>query len=109
MYEQFRDGNQDYYAVTEDIWLISADTESEARNKAEILGKKAEYDSDTWVCDDRPAIHKFAGVRKLVRCVDADHRPKDGTELSYSAFLAEDKESFDKLLSGESVVVEYQM
>lgn len=107
-YFRFKDGVQDTYPVWENIYLIEADGFDEARDKAAALGQQSAGDSSgTLHFVERPAELVFAGVRKVVSCVEEDERPKDGTEITYSDFEVADRASLDDLAQGRSVVVRY--
>lgn len=109
IYTKFKDGNQDRYPVYENIILIEAKTVEEAFEKAAKEGKDQEGDSQgslTW--DDRPATHVFAGIRKLISCVDKENRPNDGTEVTYSQLEVESEEALSKLVNGDPVTVLYE-
>jgi len=47
----------------------------------------------------------FAGVRKVVLCVDPDRRPGDGTEVSYTEMELRSEEAVRKLVAGEPLAV----
>jgi hypothetical protein len=50
----------------------------------------------------------FAGVRKIIQCVNPDEKPQDGTEVSYSSFELNDLEDFKKLVRGDPVQILYE-
>lgn len=108
MYNRFRDGVQDYYAVMEDIYLVNACCVDEARKKASLIGKESELDSETYTCDGRPAVLEFAGIRRIVECDDSLRRPGDGTEVTYMRLIVETETDFARLTKGESVTLEYE-
>jgi hypothetical protein len=109
MYVQFKDGNQNTYPIWENVVLICAENDDEAFIKAEKIGKDSEGDdqkSMTW--GERPATMVFAGIRKLIACVDSTIQPNDGTEITYSQFTVNNKESLDLLVNGSIVDVVYE-
>ncbi|MDM8530551.1 DUF4288 domain-containing protein [Anaerolineales bacterium HSG25] len=109
MYVKFKDGNQDKYPFWENIILIEATSSDEAFEKAEQRAKEDEGDSrGSFTHEGRPAIRLFAGLRRLVSCVDAEERPNHGTELTYSEMEVTSKADFEKLVNGESVMVLYE-
>ena len=109
MHIKFKDGNQDCYPVWENIYLVCGNSNDEAFEKAENIGKEWEGDSlGTLTWDERPATWVFAGVRKLIECDDSNNRPNNGTEITYSQFLVKNKESLDLLVNGEIVDITYE-
>jgi hypothetical protein len=106
---KFKDGIQDIYPIWENIVLIKAESTEKAFEKAENKGKEYEGDSHgTYEYDGRPATLVFAGVRKLIECVDSDERPDDGTEVTYSMLSVKSNEALAKLVNGEEVSVIYE-
>jgi hypothetical protein len=106
LYVRFKSGRQRHYPVWENIVLIRATTETAAMAKAEQRGHEAEGDCDgsfTW--EGRSAEWVFAGVRKLMLCVDAEERPRHGTEVTYLELEVASKEALQKLVDGERVSV----
>ena len=109
MYVKFKDGNQDKYPFWENIILIEAVSSDEAFEKAEARARLDEGDSSnsfTW--EGRPATWVFAGLRKLISCVDSEERPSHGTELTYSQMEVQSETDFKKLVSGDPVMVLYE-
>lgn len=105
---KFQDSNQDRFPVWENMVLLQASSEDEALDKARKIGIKNQSvtNSDfTW--DNMPAYFVFAGVRKLIDCINPEQCPNDGTEVSYSQFEVDSEESLNQLVSGESVFVQY--
>jgi Domain of unknown function (DUF4288) len=92
--------------VWENIVLINADSEESAFAKAEERGKRDEGDDDgTFRWEGQPARWVFAGVRKLTLCEDADKRPGDGTEISYSEMDVKSVKALENLLQGKPAAV----
>lgn len=86
--------------------MIKAASNDEDFEKAEKIGLEDEGDSNgTFFWEDREAEWAFAGIRKILECADSENRPSYGTEISYSEFEVEYKESLLKLVNGESVHV----
>jgi len=109
MYIKFKDGVQDKYPFWENIILIEAETEDEAFEKAETRAREEEGDSQgSLTFEERPATWTFAGIRRLVSCVDPFEQPGDGTEITYLEMEVDSEESFTKLLKGEPVKVLYE-
>lgn len=99
---------QQSYPVWENIVLIEADSEDEAIRKAELRGREEEGDDDgTFRWTDKPAEWVFAGLRKLTLCQDAQKRPKNGTELSYTELELGSEQAVYQLMEGEPVCVRF--
>lgn len=108
MYVERKAKHQDRFPLWENIVLIRADTEDEAFAKAEQRGREDEGDDDgTFRWGDEPACWVFAGVRKLTLCQDAEKRPGDGTEISFTELEVGSTETIGKLLAGEAVTVKF--
>ena len=93
IYVKFDDGNQDQYPVWENITLIEADTDGEAFDKAEAIGK--ESDGDDFIWENRPAVWQYVGIRKLLEVHIDDSKKgfaRDGIEITYSQILLKDLE-----------------
>ncbi|WP_019502219.1 DUF4288 domain-containing protein [Pseudanabaena sp. PCC 6802] len=111
MYVKFKDGNQDKYPIWENAILIEASSSDEAWEKAKIRAKEDEDDGENprgeslW--EGRPFIFVFAGIRKIVSCVDEENRPTDGTEIAYSQMELPDLDSLSKFLKEEEVFLRY--
>lgn len=107
MYVKFRDGNQDKYPILENVILLNADSDEQALKFAEERCKEDEIYSDfEW--GNRPADMLFAGIRKIIECCDSEDTPSHGIEMTYSQMEVDDKESLNKLVEGESVLVRYE-
>ena len=117
MYVKFKDGNQDKYPIWENIILIEASSSDEAWDKAEIRAREDEDEDENprgesfW--EGRPFKFVFAGIRKLVSCMDKEiflneeNSPTHGTEITYSQMEFPDFDSLSKFLKGEEVSVKY--
>ena len=109
---EFEDpADQTSYPFWENITLVEADSEGEAWERAEAIGRGEETDgSDGLRWNKRPARWKFAGVRKVVECRSDDpgDPPVHGAEVSYSQMSVADKESLAKLVQGKPVEVLYE-
>jgi hypothetical protein len=109
LYARFKDGSQEKYPIWENIVLIEADADDAALAKAAQRGRDAEGDSHgTFTWEGRPATWVFAGIRKLIACADADSRPGDGTEVSYSQMQVATEEALAKLAQGDPVPILYE-
>jgi hypothetical protein len=96
------EGVQTEFKIWENIILISATSADEAYEKAEIRARVDEgHDGFTW--GGIPARWEFAGIRKIVSCVEPERRPGDGTELTYSSFEFESEDDLKAFVAGEEV------
>ena len=96
------DGEQTEFPIWENIILISAISDDEAYDKAEIRARKDEGDDDfTW--GGIPAKWEFAGIRKIVSCVDPEQRPDDGTEFTYSTLTFDSEDDLNLFVDGKEV------
>ncbi len=109
---------QNDYPVYENICLIEAESHDAAYEKARIIGKSYEGDSDgTLTLGNEPAEFIFGGIRKLIQCQNSaeqlistpnnDNKPTNGSEISYSRFLVSNKKDLKKLIQGQEVVLRY--
>ncbi|MEE3716542.1 DUF4288 domain-containing protein [Tumidithrix elongata RA019] len=108
MYVKFKDGIQDKYPIWENMILIEASSSDDAWDKAKIRAKEdedSEENESLW--EKRPAIFVFAGIRKIVECLDPENRPTHGTEVTYSEMELDSFDSLSKFLKGEEVLVKY--
>src|SRR5438445_575620 len=109
---EFNDpADQTSYPFWENIVLVEADSEDDAWDQAERLGRDEETDGAVGLrWNGRPARWKFAGVRKVIECRsdEPDERPTHGAEVSYSQMSVPDKESLAKLVQGKAVEVRYE-
>jgi len=106
LYVKLKSHPQNRFPLWENIILIQAESEDEAFTKAEQRGHEEEGDEDgSFRWGGQPAQWVFAGVRKLTLCQDAEKRPRDGTEVSFTEMEVGSKEAIGKLLQGEPVSV----
>lgn len=75
---------QTTFRAWENIVLIQADSSDQAWGRAEQYGRQVGSDDESLTFGGKPAVLEFAGVRKVVSCVDEEERPGDGTEVSYT-------------------------
>ena len=109
LYVKLKNHTQRNYPIWENIVLIKARSEEEAFAKAEARGKEEEGDDGgTFRWAGKPARWVFAGVRKLTLCEDAEKRPDDGTEVSYTELEVDSEQAVRKLVRGQSVAVTYK-
>jgi hypothetical protein len=108
LYVEFKKHRQKSYPIWENVVLIHAESEEEAFAKARKRGQEQEGDSgDDFTWDGKPAKWVFAGVRKLTTCEDAEDRPGDGTEITFTEMRVRSREAIGKLLDGVPVGVQY--
>lgn len=111
---KYKDGVQNEYPIWENVYLVKANTEDEAWEKAEKKGREECEDDDGLEVDGRPARWTYGGVRKLISVIDISffeckihESMEDIIELTWSEFTVLDKISLDKLIAGESVIINY--
>jgi hypothetical protein len=111
---KLRAGVQTDFPVSEDVYLVEADTADEALQKAKTIGASSVIDDPSLTLGGQPARDYFAGVRKLITVMnpfpdEPDRgRPYEGTEVTYSRFTLENESDIDKLVRGEPVSVVYE-
>ncbi len=106
---KYKDGEQDTYPFIENVVLIQASSDDEAYEKASKRALAYEGDADGTFCwGDRPANAVFAGIRKVIECVDSDSQPSDGTEITYSMMEVDSEDLFQKLINGKPVPILYE-
>lgn len=109
---------QSDYPVYENIYLIEAETIDIAYEKANKIGKKHEGDSaGTFMWGEEPAQWVFGGIRKLIECQNSpeqliaepsgNNKPLDGSEITYSQFIVENRKELEKLINGQDVKLLY--
>ncbi len=109
MFVKFKDGIQNKFPIWENVILIEASSSDEAFRKAEKRALDGEGDSDgTFRWEDRDAEWVFAGIRKLLECIDVENKPADGNEITFSHFEVESKEVLSQLVNGETVMIKYE-
>jgi hypothetical protein len=105
-YIRFIDGNQEDYGVEESIRLVHA-TEEDVWKKAQNIFPDiniGEDIGDVGICQGRPAVRVFAGIRKIMRILDPF---ETGTEITYSDYIVSDEETLVQLINDETAAVEY--
>jgi uncharacterized protein DUF4288 len=103
---KFKEGMQRTMPAWENVLLVRAASDAEAVAKAESRGRAYEGDADgTFAWEGRPARLEWAGIRKIIRCPDADL--VDGSELTFSYFVVPDADTLRVLTDGEAVDARY--
>jgi hypothetical protein len=106
MVVRFKVQPQEHYPAWENIILLRADSGDEAFERAERRGRQDEGDDGgTFRWGGKPAEWVFAGVRKVVACVDEGVQPGDGTEVSYTDLEFSSREELDRFVEGEAAHV----
>jgi len=109
---EYKDGKQDDYVVWENTYLLQANSDEEARKKADEYGRQYEGDSNgTLTLEGRPVIQKYGGIRKLMEAtnsINIEQNALEGAEITYSEFVVEDRKTLDDLISGKTVKLFYQ-
>jgi hypothetical protein len=105
-YFKYRQGKQRSFLVWENVVLVRAANSEEAYAKAEKMGREEEaMDDPSLRIGNHPAKMVFAGVRKVVECLDCDRRPGDGTEVSYTEMELRSEAAIRRLVAGDAVAV----
>ncbi len=105
LYTRFKDGNQNIYPIWENMYLIGGDDSTDVFQKAIDRAKRDTGDSSgSYTYDGRPATWEFAGIRKIIECVDS---PEDGVEVSYSTLEVSTYDALERLARGDTVDVTY--
>jgi hypothetical protein len=105
-YFKRREGRQRSFLVWENIVLFRAANPREAFEKAKRMGREEEaLDDPSLRLNDRLVKKIFAGVRKVVECVDSDKRPNNRTEVSYTEMVLPSEKAVRNLVAGKAVNV----
>lgn len=108
MYVRRKNNPHGKVPVWENIVLIKAESEEAAFAKAEERGKSDEGDDGgTFRWHGEPATWVYAGIRKLTLCDDAERRPGDGTEVTYSEMEVSSEQAVWSLLEGKTTAVHF--
>ena len=109
MYFKFKDNKyQINFPVFENIVLIEAESDTAAAEKANqsLLEKDSLSEDDCW--NNIPGRWCSGGVRKIIECLDGHLQPSNGTEISYSQYVCENKKLLDELIQGDIVSIIYE-
>jgi hypothetical protein len=108
MYVRYKEHRQNSYPLWENVVLVRAGSADEAFAKAEKYGQAKEGEEDgSFSWSGKPARWVYGGVRKLTLCEDAEQRPGDGTEVTYTQMKVRSVRDLKKLLRGSPVEVCY--
>lgn len=109
-----REGKQAHFPVWENVYLIEAQSDRDAWEKAEELGRTEQVDDESLTVDDQPASLHFSGVRKLVTIQNPfamnpnAAAPSDKSEITYSTFVLNSEEDLKRLVAGDRVGLVYE-
>lgn len=112
---RLKTGRQRSFPVWENVYLIEAGNDAEARQRAEELGR-AETAQEGIELNGKPAELVFGGVRKVVSCAADPAVPGesmvsklyDGVEATYSSLVVKSRADLEKLIKGKPVTVVYE-
>ncbi len=108
---EYEDAVQDDFPVWENVYLVEAESEELAIDKAISFGKEDEgNDSGSLTVNNRKARKVFQGVRKLITVINLNSDedvPGDGAEVTFSDFLLKSKADLEKLVQGDPVQLSY--
>ncbi len=105
-YFKRRKGRQRSFLTWENIVLFRAVDWEEAYEKAERMGREEEaFDDESTRIGNHPAKCVFAGVRKIVECLEPEKRPRNGTEISYTEMVLPSEKAIRELVAGRAVNV----
>jgi hypothetical protein len=108
---RFVEGKQERFPCYENVVLVYAKDEDEALEQARKYGEEEAKAGGQFCWNDREAVWKFLGVRKLIECRtpgNLDNRLGRGTEVTYSLLELPNEEALQKLAAGEPVEVTYR-
>lgn len=102
---RFVEGAQTEWPIWENVYLIEADDDETAMQKAETRAIQDAGDSNgTMRWRERRARFEFKGIRKLITCTDGN---RDGSELTFSEFVLASEEDVCHAAAGDEVVARY--
>ena len=115
VYFQWKDGPQPRFTVWENVHLIDAADRTEARARAEVLGRREEGDDRGTLREtdaagiEHAAQRVFAGVRKVLTVAHEREDEQLGTddEITFSQFHVDGPEAVQRLAAGEAVRLTY--
>jgi hypothetical protein len=115
-YFELKEESQDSYLIWENVYLVEAPSDDEARSKAEKYARANEESSgDDLKLNDKPCRYRFAGIRKLITVsyieeapTKPDDAPVSGAEVTYSEFEVDTLHQVMKLAKGDRVDVLYR-
>jgi len=111
----FEEGRrQSQFLVWENVYLLRAKDASDAAKRGEELGRADCVPDETRTVGGRPAALVFGGVRRVAWCAAPPYRAeptallRDGTEATFSTFVAKTRRDLKALIGGRPVVVAYE-
>ncbi len=109
-YAKALEGGQDRFPVWENILLIAATDVEEVFETALELGPELYAGSGEWIFEGQKMDWVFAGVRKVVECLEPLGRGpshpaeiRSGVEATYYQFIIEDEEDLGRFLQDKPV------
>jgi hypothetical protein len=98
--------------VYENVILISAKDDAEARNKAQQYGEAYIVKDETLTTmEGEPLEESFGGIRKIIEIINpfspGPAIPVDGAEVTYSSFKVKDEQALADLVNGDEVLISY--
>jgi len=109
-YFRLKSGTQESFSVWENVYLVRASNEEEAKLKAhQIARSQVDPPDETLTLDGEPAELVFVGLRKIISVahIDSSEELRSGDEITYSEFVLPSMESVKRFAAGESLKVEY--
>ena len=105
------------FLAEENVYLVRARGEAEARKRGASLGRAECVPDNSLRVNGRPAKIVFGGVRRVTWCA-ADPRSetkwpwvrklRPGVEATFSTFVVRSRSDLDALIEGRSVSVRYE-
>lgn len=93
---RYKDGAPGPQYVYENVVLLHVGPDESAVDKAMQIGEKYNTDNAAAI-NGRPVVWVFAGVRKIISCLDPEQPPREGTELTYSLYEVEEQSDIEAL------------
>jgi len=108
MVVEYLDGVQDAYPLWENVVAFKCDSAEEVYDLAEACAnrKYSEGLDDGFRCEDRPAILKFVGVRKIMEIIGVGEGGiTSEVEITSSQLEVTTEQDLRSMMNGESVQV----
>jgi hypothetical protein len=110
----FESDGSDSFLVHENVYLIEADNDAQALDRAIILARENEDQNEDGHLElnDRPAKYIFSGIRKIIAVETTPETAAgkifSGVEVTYSVMEVDSFEEVERLSEGEFVEVLYR-
>lgn len=106
---RLKEGAQRDFPIWENAYLISAENDRIALEKAKLRAQEDSGDAGgSFKCNGQLAGLEFVGIRKLILCEDSDLNPESGAEVTYSQFTANSEQEVQDLAQGKTVQIKYE-